>query len=197
MNIIFDIGNVLIAWDLHRAFDDAYPEAAEFDAFLQRTGFYALNLRADQGTAFADLARAVSEPTDAALIRSYPARFARSIAAPVPGSWQILRDLKARGHRIHAITNWSQETWPEALRLHPDLASTFECLVISGREGLLKPDPAIFRLFCARADVAPQDCLFIDDLPANTAGAKAAGMDALPFTGAADLRRELTLRGLL
>jgi 2-haloacid dehalogenase len=197
MNIVFDIGNVLIAWDLHRAFDDALPGQAAFEAFLQRTGFYALNLRGDQGTAFADLAREISDPADAALIRSYPARFARSIAKPVPGSWQILRDLKARGHPIHAITNWSAETWPEALRLHPDLATTFDTLVISGREGLLKPDPAIFRLFCDRAGTSAQDCLFIDDAPANCAGARAAGMQAIHFTGPHDLRRTLTLRGIL
>lgn len=197
MNIVFDIGNVLIAWDLHRAFEDVFPDRAEFDAFLQRTGFHALNLRGDGGTHFADLAAEVSDPADAALIRDYPNRFARSIQTPLAGSWQILRDLKARGHRIHAITNWSAETWPEALRLHPDLGRVFDTLVVSGEVRLLKPDPAIFACLCQRAGIAAGDCLFIDDSPANVAGAGAAGMQAIHFTGAEDLRHSLTRRGLL
>ena len=62
---------------------------------------------------------------------------------------------------------------------------------------MLKPDPAIFRLFCARAGLAAQDCLFIDDKPENCAGAESIGMAAVHFTSPAALEADLQRHGLL
>lgn len=198
MNVIFDLGNVLIAWDLWAAFQGDFETPAAMDAYLQRIGFHDWNYRADQGVPWADLVadltatlRAAAHPATA-----YPARHALTIAQPIEGSWQLAARLQDRGHALYALTNWSAETFPEALRLHPRLAM-FRDVIVSGREGLAKPDPAIFRLALARWRLAAKETVFIDDNPANVAAAAALGIDALRFTGVEALEAELSGRGLL
>lgn len=197
MNIVFDIGNVLIRWDAHRAFLPRLGTRLAVDSFLARIGFSALNLRADGGERFADLAGEIADPQDRALFASYLPNYALTIPATIPGTWALLDRLRARGHAIHAITNWSAETWPIGLATHPRLASAFDVTVVSGIERMLKPEPRIFALLCGRAGVIPADCLLIDDSDRNVAGARAFGMDALPFTTSAALEQALTARRLL
>ncbi len=197
MNVVFDIGNVLVRWDAHRAFLPALPDRAAVEAFLARIGFAALNLRADSGERFTDLAAEIADPADRALFSTYLPNYALTIAEPIEGTWALVERLRAAGHAIHAITNWSAETWPLGLATHPRLSTAFGVTVVSGQERVLKPEARIFALLCERAGVAPGDCLFIDDSPKNVAGAMAAGMDALHFADPATLERDLARRGLL
>lgn len=197
MNIIFDIGNVLLKWDPAEAFLDDLGSREAVAAFLDRIDFHALNLRADGGETFADLAATLDDPADRALLASYLDNYALTIRETIPGTWVLLDRLRAQGHAIHAITNWSAETWPIGLATHPRLANAFEVTVVSGHEGLLKPDARIFQLLCERAGVAPADCLFIDDTKRNADGARAAGLDGVHFTGPEALEQALLERGLL
>ena len=195
--VVFDIGNVLVRWDVRLAWLDDLGSPDAVDAFLARVDFTARNLRGDAGETFAALAREIDDPVDRALFASYPARHHLTIADKIAGTWDILHRLKSRGIATHAITNWSAETWPEGLRMHPELAQVMGVIVVSGHERVLKPDPAIFATLCARAGLAAADCVFIDDSAKNVAGAQAAGMDAIHFTTPAALDAALTGRGLL
>ncbi len=194
--VVFDIGNVLVRWDVHLAWLDDLGSREAVDAFLARVDFAARNLRADAGEAFADLAAEIADPDDRARFAAYPARHHRTIAARIDGTWDILRGLRGRGIATHAITNWSAETWPEGLRMHPELDDLLGVIVVSGQERVLKPAPAIFATLCDRAGVAPGDCVFVDDSPKNVAGAQAAGMDAIHFTTPDALQIALAERGL-
>ncbi len=194
--IVFDIGNVLIHWDPRLAFSPPLT-LAEADAFLSRTGFMALNLRSDAGAGFAALATEIADPADRALFERYAERYVDTIRAPIEGTWALMDRLRRRGHQIHAITNWSAETWPASIAIHPRLETAFGVTVISGHEGVIKPDPRIFALLCERAGLAPADCLFIDDSPKNVAGAQAFGMAAELFTTPPALETALAARGLL
>lgn len=196
MNIVFDIGNVLVRWDARAAFAPGLtPEAA--DAFMTRIGFTALNLRGDGGETWADIAVAIAEVDDQAMFLSYLPNYARAIAEPIEGTWALMDRLRARGHGIHAITNWSAETWATGLATHPRLGTSFGTVIVSGQERVVKPDPAIFAIFCERAAVARDTCVFIDDSERNVAGAQAFGMDAIHFTTPDALEISLTERGLL
>ncbi len=55
----------------------------------------------------------------------------------------------------------------------------FDEAVISGDVGMHKPKPEIYQLACERLAVLPGDCVFVDDLRENVAGAEAAGMTAI------------------
>ena len=108
----------------------------------------------------------------------------------------LLQRLKEEGHRLLALTNWAADTWDESLPRLPSLA-LFEGVLVSGKEGLRKPDAAIFHLLCERYGIEPQGSVFIDDNRGNVAAAAALGFDALHFTSPAALAEELARRGLL
>lgn len=193
--IIFDIGNVLVKWDPHLAFLHALPDRAAVEAFMARVDFHGWNLENDLGRSIAGTLDAY-HGADRDLLSGYVSRFHLTIAERVEGTWDLLDRLVAR-HPLHAITNWSAETWPIGVRVHPRLAEVFGTTIVSGQVGLLKPDPAIFALCCDRAGLEPSECLFVDDNAANVAGARAFGMQAHHFTGADGLARDLAARGLL
>ncbi len=199
MNIIFDVGNVLIRWDLAAAFGDHFDSAEAMHAYLDRAGFHAWNLHADGGRPWADnvadLRARLGDDAHPAIL--YPDRFGDTIRDPIEGTWALLDRLVAAGHAIFALTNFSAETWPRAVDLHPRLGTAFRDVVVSGRERMTKPDPAIYRLLLDRNGLAARDCLFIDDSAANVAGAQAVGMKAVRFRDPAGLERDLTGMGLL
>ncbi|MBB1497705.1 HAD family phosphatase [Paracoccus sp. MC1862] len=199
MNIVFDIGNVLVRWNLNAAFADHFDSPELIDAYLDEVGFHDWNRLQDGGRSWAeasaDLRARHGERAHPAT--DYPSRHAETIAEPIEGTWALVDRLAARGHVLYAITNWSDETWPDAQRLHPRLTQVFRDVVVSGQEKLLKPDAAIFRVLCARNGLDPADCLFIDDSPANAAGARAFGMEAVVFTTPEGLETDLSERGLL
>jgi epoxide hydrolase-like predicted phosphatase len=60
----------------------------------------------------------------------------------------------------------------------------FDGVVISGDVGLHKPQPEIFLLGAERTGVAPEECVFVDDLRENCEGAEAVGMTAVLHRGA-------------
>lgn len=194
---VFDIGNVLVRWQPHLAFAPDLGSDAAVDAFFARTDFFARNRRADAGIPWAELSAEIDDPADRALFARYPALHALSLPATIAESWVLLDALKARGLAIHAITNWSADTWPAGVAAHPRLGSAFGVTVVSGREGVAKPDARIFALLCERAGLEPGECLFIDDAEANVAGARAFGMQAEHFTAPPALAAALGARGLM
>lgn len=197
--VVFDIGNVLIRWDPRAAFRPVLASDAEIDAVLEEVGFFEWNHANDRGRGRAEAVAAIAArwPERAAVMDGFFDRFHLTIRERIVESWAVLRDLRAAGHRPWALTNWGPETWPDALRLHPELVEAFAGIVVSGHEGLAKPERAIFDLLCARAGVAPETCFFIDDSAANVAGARAAGWQAHHFERPEGLRADLHERGVL
>ncbi|WP_127105441.1 HAD family hydrolase [Pararhodobacter zhoushanensis] len=199
MHVVFDVGNVLIRWRPERAVAHVYPDRDEALAYLEAVGFAEWNYTQDGGRSFAEgiAALEAAHPGQSGPLSSYVARFGETIAEPISGTWELLDRLKARGHRLFAITNFAAETWPVALQVHPRLGEVFEDVVVSGFEKLLKPEPAIFDCLLKRNGLQAQDCLFIDDSPANVTGAQAVGMAAHLFTTPEALEADLIASALL
>jgi 2-haloacid dehalogenase len=118
------------------------------------------------------------------------------LAGPIPGTVEILAELKRRGIACYVLSNMEAETYPLRLARY-DFLRSLDGQVISGLEKVAKPDPRIYRLLLERYELPAGRTLFIDDKAENVAAARAAGMQALQFTSAAALRAELTARGLL
>ena len=195
--VVFDIGNVLVDWHPHPVWLDELGSIEAVEAFMERVDFKSRNLRGDNGELFADLAAELPDPEDERLLALYPSRFHLTVKDPVPGTWEIVDQLEARGVPLHAITNWSAETWPEGLKAHPRLGTMFGTTIVSGEVKLIKPDVKIYQMFLDRAELAPADCVFVDDRRENIDGAIAVGMDAIHFIGADALTDGLKKRGLL
>jgi HAD superfamily hydrolase (TIGR01549 family) len=195
--VVFDIGGVLVDWKPQLAWADEFETEADAFAFMERVEFSARNLRGDNGERFADMAVELEDLEDQRRFAAYVQNFPKTVQGLLQGTWDIVDELHAKNVPVNGITNWSAETWPEGLKAHPRLGEIFETLVVSGAEGIIKPDPRIFAMLCERAGVKAQDCVFIDDSLKNVEGAKAAGWDAIHFTSAGDLRVALEKRGLL
>lgn len=199
MHVVFDIGNVLIRWDEHAAFRDAFADDAAIDGFFAEVGFYAWNTEQDRGRSRVEAVAAVRDawPEHAPLLDRFFDRFADTIQHKIEVSWDILNALKGSGVRVFGLTNWGPETWPVAQIVHPELVGAFEDVVVSGDEKLIKPDRRIYDVLTHRNGLVPGECLFIDDSPKNVDGAQDAGWQAVHFTGAQALRASLEARGLL
>jgi epoxide hydrolase-like predicted phosphatase len=94
---------------------------------------------------------------------------------------------RAQGIRTGLISNSMGEGRYDRAAF-PDL---FDGVVISGEVGMHKPQPEIFRLGCERIGLAPEECVFVDDLRENCEGAEAVGMTAILHRGAAGTVPEL------
>ena len=71
------------------------------------------------------------------------------------------------------------------------IADVFDEIIISAEVGVAKPDPRIYQIALERLAVAPQQAVFVDDFPANIAGARAVGMHAIHFKNSLQARKEL------
>ncbi len=91
-----------------------------------------------------------------------------------------VRRVRAAGLRTGLISN-SMGGASYDRDLFPEL---FDGVVISGEVGMHKPQPEIFLLGAERAGVAPEECVFVDDLRENCAGAEAVGMTVVLHRGA-------------
>lgn len=197
-SVIFDLGAVLIEWDPALAFADVFTSRAAAEAWMARIGFDGWNRLQDGGRSFAKGLEAAREAhgDEARHLAGYLAAFPLTIEKTVPGAWEIAEALLARNVPLYGLTNWAAETWPHALEIHPRLGQLFRDIVVSGRVGALKPEPAVYRILMDRNGLRPEDCIFIDDNPDNVEGARALGIDGIHFTGADALGRALARRGL-
>ena len=197
--VIFDLGGVLIDWNprhLYRKLFDG--DAAAMEAFLSDVCHSDWNLQQDAGRSFAEAeAEAITRhPDKARLIRAWRARFAEMIPGALDEVVAILGELRARGTRLYALSNWSAETFPGQRPRFPFL-DWFAGIVLSGEERLVKPDPRLYRLLLERYGVAAADAVFIDDNPVNAQAATALGIHGVHFRAADALRGELQALGLL
>jgi putative hydrolase of the HAD superfamily len=93
---------------------------------------------------------------------------------------EALRRARAQGVRTGLISN-SMGAGRYDRSVFPQL---FDGVVISGDEGMHKPEPAIYKLGCERVGLSPGECVFVDDLRENCEGAEAVGMTSVLHRGA-------------
>lgn len=198
MNVVFDIGNVLIGWDPRVLYRKIFASEDEVAWFLGNVCTSDWNLEQDRGRSFAEgIAEAVTRhPQHADAIEAYDRRWAETILGPITGTVAILEELHARDVPLYAITNWHQDKFRQT-RGRFSFLDRFRDIVVSGDERVIKPDPAIYEVLLARNGLKAESCLFIDDSLKNVAGAEAVGMRAHHFTSPEALRGYLTGAGLL
>jgi 2-haloacid dehalogenase len=194
--VIFDLGQVLLEWFPERAIEQVLP-AAEVPAFFERVGFFAWNAKLDAGGSFAEAEEELVArfPDDREAILAYRRNFDLTVPGYVPGTLALLDTLRRHDITVGALSNWSAETFT-GTRDRFDALERFDALVVSGIDGVIKPEPASFALACDRLGVEPANAVFIDDSVVNVAAARAYGLTALLFTGAERLRDDLAALGL-
>lgn len=191
-NLIFDFGGVLIDWNPHYLYDSYFGDRAKTDWFLANICTMEWNGQVDAGKPMAEAtAELVAKfPEWKKEIEMYFGRWIEMIGEAIPGMYELLLELKARGHRLFGLSNWSAETFVQIKEDFPAL-KLLEGMVVSGYVKCLKPSPEIYQLLLDRYSLKASDCIFIDDNAANVAGAEAVGIHGIRFTGASDLRKQL------
>ncbi|WP_199424035.1 HAD family hydrolase [Actinotalea solisilvae] len=194
--VLFDLGQVLVRWDPWLPFRGRHPEA-DVRRFFDEVDFAAFNHRQDAGRPWAE-ARAELEathPQHVGLLDVYVEHFAEAVPGPVEGADALVDDLRAAGVRVLGLTNWSAETFHVAPTTAP-VVGRLEDVLVSGREGLAKPDPRIFGLATRRFGLDPARTLFTDDAPVNVDAAARAGFRTELFTSHDALRGTLRALGV-
>ena len=193
-NIIFDFGNVLVQWHPELVYGEYFGDEAKAWWFLRHVADNAWRLRIDGGESTDTCIRELKTqyPDYAEAIELYRSRWREMLTDEVPGMRGVINELKAKGYEIYGLTNWSMETFPSA-REQFGILQMIDRYVVSGAEGLVKPDPRLFQVLLDRYNLKARECTFIDDNPDNVAAAKALGMEGIVFTGAEKLRSQLGL----
>ena len=196
MNLIFDFGNVLVRWEPEKVYIPYFGgDEAKYWYFWRHVCDATFRNRIDAGESQQQCIAEQQQhyPEYAEAIEMYFSRWEDALPGEMPGMRELLLELKDDPrYNIYGLTNWSMETFPSARARFPIL-QLIDNYVVSGNEGMVKPDLAIFQLLFNRFGLNPEECLFIDDNPANIEGARRAGMKGIVFNGAEELRRHLLL----
>lgn len=197
--IVFDLGGVLIDWQPAYVFLKEFRgNRQKMDQFLNTVCAWDWNLNQDAGY---PLEKATQErialfPEYERLVKMYYGRWEEMLGLAHKDTLALFEHLKQQNqYRLLALTNWSHETFPVALKKFPWLG-WFEGIVVSGAERLRKPDPEIYNRLIERYSVQVQNSVFIDDNKDNIKAAKALGFHAIHFDCAQALANELIVLGI-
>lgn len=193
-NIIFDIGSVLIGYRWRDMCLEAGWEAEKAEKI--GGGFFDSPLWPDFDAgliATEDLIRSVAG--------RYPeleedARWfigsGKKMVIERPKIWKLMEELKKKGYGIYVLSNYSEELFT----IHTADLPFWKLVdggVISYQIHQIKPNPPIYRHLMEKYGLKPEECIFFDDRPENTEGARKLGMQAVTVVDGSEelLEREL------
>ena len=190
-SILFDMGQVLIHFD-RKVFLDRLDVSEEDKQLLLREVFLSMEwVQMDRGT----LREETAEPL---MCRRLPAHLHEAVhqlvscwdepMLPVAGMAELVEELKGKGYGIYLLSNASirqHEYWHKIPGWQ-----FFDGKVISADEKVMKPHPDYYRIALDRFGLSPEECFFIDDVPANIEGAYVCGIPGAVFHGDVTLLRQ-------
>ena len=196
--LIFDFGGVLIDWNPRYLYRRYFDSAAAMEGFLNEIDFAGWNVHQDRGRPFSEGVRELSArfPHYKSLIQAYHEHWEESLGSPIEGTAEILRMVKGLGYPVYGLSNWSSETFPRA-QAKFDFLHLLDDYMLSGDVSAVKPDPLIFQLALERFGRRAEECLFIDDSPANVEAASALGFACIRFLSPSQLQADLERLGIL
>lgn len=195
--IVFDLGGVLVDWNPRHLYRKLFDDRQAMEDFLGRICTPAWHGETDRGRPMAEGVRLLvaEHPEMAPFIEAYEARWPEMFKGAIEGTVAIVRELKAAGYPLYALTNFPADKFDE-FETSFDFVRAFDGILVSGRERLIKPDPRIYRLMLERFGLQAEETLFIDDMPANVDAARDIGLHATHFQSPDQLRGALDRQGL-
>ncbi len=181
--IIFDLGGVLVDWN------PEYVFLNEFKGDRKKMNWFFKNICTNEWNEQQDGGKLISEATEERiklfpkyenLIKMYYGKWGNMLKGEINESVEILKKLKEMKFNLIALTNWSAETFPVALKRF-DFLKLFSGIVVSGEIQMLKPFPEIYKYTLQKYNLNPRECIFIDDRPVNVLGGEKCGIDGIIF----------------
>ena len=111
------------------------------------------------------------------------------VSYPVKGMEELLKELKSKGYRIYLLSNAGYNQ-PNYFKKYP-YTNIFDGKIVSCFYKIRKPDKEIFELIVKKYKLNKEECVFIDDYEINVKGSNDAGIKAILFKNAIDLRKDL------
>ena len=189
--VVFDIGNVLTTWDPEGFYDREIGPKRRKQLFAE-VDLHGMNLTVDAGALFRETIYdwADRTPLWAPEIRMWYDRWIDLASPRINGSIALLRALRGKAVPVFALTNFGSYSYEEA-RTKLEFLNEFDREYVSGRMGVVKPDPAIYALTAERLGVPGSEIVFLDDFEANCLAAREAGWTAVRFADTAQTIAEL------
>lgn len=191
-NIIFDFGGVLLDWNPRYLYKSYFNNDEEMEHFLADICNCEWNIRQDAGRPFAEAVKELQAkfPEYAEAIQMYDDDWEKMLKCELPGSIDLLKELKSMGYGIYGLTNWSAEKIGYAFANY-SFFSLFDGIVVSGVEKVVKPDRKIYEILLERYSLKPGECVFIDDNQDNVDMAKVLGINAIRFDNIGNVKEHL------
>jgi 2-haloacid dehalogenase len=191
--VVFDLGGVLLDWDPRHILREHAAGDDSVDALLRRVDIFGAQRELDLGTPIDEVHAAWREryPDHTTALDDYFGRWHDTLPGQFDEVVAILDEVRRRdGMRLYVLSNFSGDLF-RAARPRFAFLEWFDGLLISGDEGLVKPDPDVFALLIERFGLEPASTIFIDDRHDNVAAARAAGLLGIQHISAEDLRARL------
>lgn len=191
--IIFDLGGVLVDWN------PEYVYLNEFDGNRKKMNWFFDNICTSDWNEEQDGGKLIKTatkeriklfPEHKKLIKMYYGRWDEMLKGEIIESVNILKKLKSKNYKLIALTNWSFETFPVAIRRF-EFLKLFDGIVVSGKIKMLKPFKEIYNYTINKYELSPSECVFIDDRLSNVQGAINCGIKGIHFQSSKQLIREL------
>ncbi|MDC3354682.1 HAD family phosphatase [Flavobacteriaceae bacterium] len=198
-NIIFDLGGVLVDWNPEYVYLDVFDgDQKKMQWFFDEVCTFDWNENQDAGYPIAQATanRIKLFPQYEEWIRMFYGRWEEMLGGPIEGTVALLKKLVENpDYKVVALTNWSAETFPVALKRF-EFLHWFEGIVVSGTEKTRKPFLDIYQITLDRYQLNPTDSLFIDDNKRNIEAAEELGIQTIHFQNPIQLQTTLEKMGI-
>ena len=170
---IFDLGKVIVKFKVENLFKKFFKTDREIKYFLNNICTWDWHIQQD--TKY-DTSKAADS-----LIKKYPnykipieafyGRFLEMIDGIYEENLKIALNLKKKGKKIYILSNFPGDQF-DIFASNYDFVKEFDDMIISGKVGMKKPDPEIYKLCISKFNCNPKKTLFVDDRPENTLAAE-------------------------
>lgn len=191
--IVFDLGGVLVDWNPDYVYKDVFSTEEEMRWFYKNICTPEWNEEQDAGRTLEEATEILVKqfPEHEKNIRMYYGRWEDMLGGPIQETVDILHQLKnGSDYKLYALTNWSAETFPVALKRY-DFLHWFHGRLVSGEEKIRKPFKEIYQLLMDRFGINPATAVYIDDNARNLVPAKELGFHTIHFQSPQQFKKAL------
>jgi len=197
--VIFDLGGVLIDWNPDYVYKTIFNDETKMREFYNEICTSEWNEEQDAGRGLKEATEELVAryPHEEKNIRAYYDRWEEMLRGEIEGTVKVLEKIKDRADlKLYALTNWSHETFPVALKRF-EFLQWFHGRLVSGEEKMRKPFREIYELLLKRYNINPETAVYIDDNERNLKPAHALGLHTIHFKSPHQLEEEFKKLGIL
>lgn len=191
--VIFDLGGVLIDWNPDYVYRTIFNDETKMREFYNEVCTSEWNEEQDAGRGLKEATEelVVRYPKEEKNIRAYYDRWEEMLKGEIEGTVKVLEKIKEKNEvKLYALTNWSAETFPVALKRF-EFLQWFDGKLVSGEERMRKPFAEIYELLLNRFKINPITAVYIDDNERNLKAPREMGIHSILFKSPSQLEEEL------